>query len=600
MRNSMRVLDRRSQGRARHTLQLGAVPGEETVRALPRCVVLALACLCLAWPGAALETQAIAPSATERSVTFHRDVEPLLQKNCQACHRDGGANYGGMIAPMPLLTYEQTRPWAKSIARQAQAGTMPPWHASEEQSGHFANERRLSDKQVQTLAVWAQTGAERGDAQDAPEQVVWPDLAGWTIGEPDLILEMPEAYFVGDDVEDEYKYFEHKLSELELPEDRWIRAFEFRPGSSAVHHIILNPIGGIAPGSDATVYEKGLGRKLGKGSKLVWEMHYHKEPGQGSGVWDKSRLALKFYDRDDHVSFPIRDAELGNYTFKIPPGAPDYSVSSMHRFSRDSKIISFAPHMHLRGSAAKYEAVFPDGRTQTLLEVPRYDFNWQTTYRYREPLAVPRGTQLTVTTTWDNSAANPSNPDPTQTVRFGEPTTDEMSFGFVEFVHAKPVAAKNRQPAPKQSSRQTRADGREVWTHSELGLEFEIPDGLFEVKETESLVTFTSAMEIPQIDLDAEEVGFALTDEQVGEFMEMALSTFGQDVSVREIGQMELRDGVEATEVVLDWTLDGFPLTSLVAAVQRDQLVTVSVTNMRGTPLAELRQAAQGLRLIGD
>ena len=375
-------------------------------------------------------------SSPER-VTFYKDVLPILQENCQACHRPNGANLGGMVAPMAFTSYQDTRPWAKSIVQKTRSREMPPWDAAPEQHGVFANERTLTDGEIETLVKWVDTGAAKGNPADGPEPIEWPASHGWTIGDPDLVIEMPKRHFVADEVEDQYEYFTHRLTEEQLPEDRWIKAVEFRSGSPVVHHIILDPLGGIAPGSDALVYPEGMGRVLEKGARLTWQMHYHKEPGPGTGVWDQSSVAVKFYENADEVKHPVLGSYLGNMGFRIPAGDPNYSVQSKHTFRKSSKIVAFSPHMHLRGKSAKYEVQYPDGRHEVLLEVPQYDFNWQTTYWFKEPKLMPKGTQLTFTSVWDNSADNPYNPDPTREVTYGEPTTDEMSFGFMDYIAAE-------------------------------------------------------------------------------------------------------------------------------------------------------------------
>jgi len=369
--------------------------------------------------------------------TFYKDVLPILQENCQACHRPNGANLGGMVAPMAFTTYEETRPWAKAIARKTAAKEMPPWHAAPEQHGVFRNERALAEDEIEVFLKWSQTGSAKGDTADAPDLITWPSGEGWTIGEPDLIIDMPERHFVSGDVVDEYQYFSHTLTDEQLPADRWITAVEFRAGSSAVHHIILDPLGGIAPGTDALVYPDGMGVKMNKGTKLTWQMHYHKEPGPGTGVWDQSSVAVKFYPKDVEVKHPVQGSYLGHLAFRIPAGDPNYSVQANHTFKTAAKIVAFSPHMHLRGKSAKYEVTYPDGRQEVLLEVPNYDFNWQTTYWYDETKYMPKGTKLTFTTTWDNSSENPNNPDPEKEVTYGEPTTDEMSFGFMDYIAAE-------------------------------------------------------------------------------------------------------------------------------------------------------------------
>ncbi len=367
--------------------------------------------------------------------TFHKEVSRILQSECQVCHRTNGANLGGMVAPMALVSYEETRPWARAIAKAVMAKDMPPWDASPEQNGHFRNQRTLSQDQIDTLVAWAKAGAPAGDIADAPETKTWSNDGGWLIGEPDLVLTFDEAFFVEDDVEDLYVYMKTTMTKDKLPEDRWIKAVEFRPGSPVVHHIIMPGVGGIAPGNDPNIYREGVGAKLEAGRDLQWQMHYHKEPGEGTGVWDKSQVAFKFYDSADEVTHELFNAGLGSFDWEIPPGAKDVSATAEYTFEHDSKIVSYLPHMHLRGKAARYTAYYPDGTEEVILDVPAYDFNWQTAYEYEEFKKVPAGTRVVFQSWWDNSTDNPHNPDPTVTVRWGEPTTDEMSFGFMAFIN---------------------------------------------------------------------------------------------------------------------------------------------------------------------
>ena len=197
--------------------------------------------------------------------TFYRDILPVLQENCQDCHRPNGANMGGMVAPMAFETYAETRPWAKAMAREVASRGMPPWHASPAQHGLFKNERTLTQSEIDLIVAWAKTGAKRGNPADAPIRVARDTSVDWTIGKPDVIFRFDDPYFVNDDVEDEYVYLETTMTDELLPEDRFIKAIEFRPGSSAVHHIITVPLGGIAPGNEATVYPEGVGALLKKG-----------------------------------------------------------------------------------------------------------------------------------------------------------------------------------------------------------------------------------------------------------------------------------------------------------------------------------------------
>ncbi|HVS16925.1 MAG TPA: alkyl hydroperoxide reductase [Thermoanaerobaculia bacterium] len=371
--------------------------------------------------------------------TFYRDVLPVLQQSCQVCHRANGANLGGMVAPMSFTDYASTRPWAKSIARQVEARTMPPWHAAPEHHGTFVNERTLTDAEVATLVRWAGLGAPAGDPADAPPPLAWPDHGGWSIGEPDLVIDMGEDYLVADDVEDQYITFVTEITPEVLPEPRWVKAVEFRPGSAVVHHIIARPLGGIAPGNDPTVFPDGFGTLLEPGTKVSWQMHYHKEPGAGTAAMDRSSAALRFYPAGYTPEHPMLNDPLAKGDFEIPPGDPAYSATVSTKFERDSLLMGYTPHMHLRGKSARYVARYPDGTEEVLLWVPSYDFNWQTHYAYPPPgKRIPAGTELELTMTWDNSPENPANPDPTETVRFGQPTTAEMMFGFVSYADAEP------------------------------------------------------------------------------------------------------------------------------------------------------------------
>jgi mono/diheme cytochrome c family protein len=369
-----------------------------------------------------------APSAP----TFYKDVLPILQQNCQVCHRAGGADMGGMIAPMSLVTFEETRPWAKSIAKETTARTMPPWHASPVHHGVFDNERTLTEEQIKTIARWAETGAAQGDSADAPPPVQFKVTGGYAFGEPDLIVKMPEPYFIADDVEDLYIDFETTISEKDLPEPRWVQAHQVKAGSDAVHHVISS-LGSLVPGGDPRIYREGYGRLVKPGDKVTFQMHYHKEKGEGTGRWDQTEVGLKFYPAGYQPKYKFDGDPMGNFRFRIPPGDANYSAESEFVFDRDARLVSFMPHMHVRGKAVKITAHYPDGKEELLLDVPKYDFNWQTTYEYKEYKAVPKGTRLHMTAWWDNSAENPNNPDPTKEVRWGKPTTDEMMFAWMRY-----------------------------------------------------------------------------------------------------------------------------------------------------------------------
>ena len=380
-------------------------------------------------------TWAADDDAAPARVTFTKDVLPILQENCQVCHRPSGTNSGGMVAPMAFMNYKETRPWAKSIAKAVETREMPPWDAAPEHAGVFQDERGLTQDEIDTLVRWVKSGAARGNPADAPEPVEWPSNEGWSIGEPDLILSMPEPYFVPADLLDDTKYFAMTLTEEQLPEDRWIKAVEFKPGSEAVHHMIVSPFGGIAPGNAPSVYRDGYSAIVRKGERVIWNMHYHKESGPGTGMWDQSSLGVKFYPIGYEPEHVLTTIPLGPMDFAIPPGDPNYAAGATYTFPKDALISSMMPHMHYRGKAALYELVYPNGDEEVLLSVPRYDFNWQTSYRFIEPKPVPAGTKVKLTGWWDNSEDNPSNPDPTKRVTWGEATHEEMLFGWLSYTN---------------------------------------------------------------------------------------------------------------------------------------------------------------------
>jgi hypothetical protein len=401
--------------------------------------------------------------------TFTRDVAPILYKNCTSCHRPGE------IAPMSLLTYEDARPRAKAIRDQISEGTMPPWHA-DPKVGHFSNERRLTDDDRNTLLRWAAGGAPKGDPKDQPPMPKYTE--GWTIGEPDLVLTLPQEYKVPADGFVEYEYMEVPTN---LKEDRWVQALEVRPGNRAVvHHVIvyartpqperrpaafraaqgmeipagqsggpeetegqkrargqslfppprrLGPsIGGFAPGTSAAVYQPGTAMLLRAGTTLVLQMHY---TPNGTATTDRTRVGIKF------ASVPpkeeLRLTALVNGTLRIPAGAPDYSLSAEMTTTADVTLRQILPHTHLRGKSWEYSVTYPDGRNEVILSVPKYDFNWQTSYVFAEPLKLPKGTTLRAVAHYDNSTANTSNPDPTVEVHWGDQTWEEMMFSSIVY-----------------------------------------------------------------------------------------------------------------------------------------------------------------------
>ncbi len=398
-----------------------------------------------------------AESVNTGKVTFYKDILPILQENCQSCHRSIGMNAGGMVAPMSLTTFKEVRPWAKSIVKQVQAKTMPPWHADEAFHGVFDNERTLSDGAIAAITRWVNTGARPGNPNDAPPDRVWveEESDGWSIGKPDLIISM-EPYFVKDDVEDLNINFETVLTDLELPEDTWVQAIEYKAGSEVVHHICntatapkarsdldeslrSNGLGCIAPGSDARGAKEGYGSFLPKNATIIWGMHYHKEAGPGTGLWDQSQMAFIFNKTPVYHQTQLQIIEGGN-GFEIPPNHPNWMVGAARTFKEPTTILGYLPHMHFRGNAAEYRAFYPDGSNELLLRVPRYDYNWQTLYRYGEPKEVPAGTRVEVTMWYSNTEekSEASGFNFNRAVKYGGPTTDEMMNGWIDFTNTIP------------------------------------------------------------------------------------------------------------------------------------------------------------------
>ncbi|MCH7959690.1 MAG: hypothetical protein IID08_06150 [Candidatus Hydrogenedentes bacterium] len=382
--------------------------------------------------------------------TFTKDVLPILQEHCQKCHREKPINMSGMLAPFSLRTYDEVRPWSKAISKAVSEKYMPPWFATEAFHGVFRNERSLTQDEMDTIIRWVEQGSKRGKRSDAPEPIDFPSR-DWWLGEPDLIVPLPEKIWVSDEVEDWQPMIAVTLTADQLPEDRWIKTIEAQGDSDSVHHIVVytsnehqelrsdtagrfgyGNIGGLAPGAEPSFMQDGYGILLKKGSTLRISMHYHKEPGEGTGSWDQSRIGFFFYEPDEEV-IPINIEPIGRLDFEIPAYAKSHTVSMQHTFDRAFEVLNYLPHMHLRGVAAKYTAIFPDGTSEVVLDVPRYDYNWQLYYQYPEPRTFPAGTTIQVDMTFDNSPENPSNPDPTRNVRFGGKTTDEMALGWMAY-----------------------------------------------------------------------------------------------------------------------------------------------------------------------
>lgn len=427
---------------------------------------------------------AILVPAASASVEFHKDIEPLLQAHCQSCHRPGE------IGPMPLETYSQARPWAKSIRQAVLQHVMPPWQADSSVQ-HYSNDPSLSASEIELIKTWVDAGAPEGDAKLAPAPRRFTD--GWNIGKPDMIVEMPEAYQIPATGTIEYTYI---ILPTNFKQDMWVSAMEVRPSDRAhVHHVVLYdrqadskwlreyPKGvpfvpapragrkerssdgdrlaegsladewlvGYVPGVQPYVLPPDTGFRIRAGADFVLQVHYTTNGTPGA---DQTRIGLVFSKTPPaHRAF-VGAVASGN--FMIPPGDANYSANAEVTVTSDMKLLAAGPHMHLRGKAMEMRAVYPTGESEELFDVPRYDFHWQMMYYFAEPKVLPRGTKLQVKATWDNSPNNPNNPDPTKKVHWGDQSWDEMLLG-IPMLQIAPDADLNKlfdfeEPAPRASA----------------------------------------------------------------------------------------------------------------------------------------------------
>lgn len=403
-------------------------------------------------------------AAFAQAPTFYKDVAPVFEKHCQECHRPGE------IAPMSLLTYQEARPWAKAIKEKVLTHEMPPWFA-DPQVGKFANDRSLSQAEIDTLVHWVDAGAPSGNPKDGPAPLSFTE--GWTIGKPDLILDTGVDFQVPAKGTIDYTYF---VVPTGFTEDKWIKDIEVLPGNrNVVHHIVLyaRPKGsrfeqaampgvpfapvprlidpsqrppqsdrgtlyGInggayemvsvyAPGSIAYRTRPGQARLIPAGADLIFQMHY---TANGKPATDRSKVGIVFAKEPPRER--VVNAFVMNESLRIPPGDGNHRVEAKLTLQREVKLQSMFPHMHLRGKSFAYSATLPGGQPQQLLNVPRYNFNWQLTYDLAQPLTLPAGTLLEATAYYDNSANNRYNPDATKEVYWGDQTWEEMLAGFVD------------------------------------------------------------------------------------------------------------------------------------------------------------------------
>jgi peroxiredoxin len=374
----------------------------------------------------------------EGPVTYTKQVARIMQAKCQVCHRPGE------VGPMSLLTYKDAVAWAGTIREVLQDNRMPPWHA-DPRYGEFANDRRLSATDREALLTWLDHGTPKGDDKDmpAPRQFT----KGWAIGEPDVVIHMPEEYSVPADMPKGGVPYQRFRMKSGFTEDRWVERAETRPGApGVVHHIIIwviapgesffpeNPTNillcGEAPGDMPLVLPTGMAKKIPADSDLIFEMHY-----TPNGIAQKDRSILGLIFAKDPPKYNVRTFPVANDDFRIPAGDNNFKIEQWYRFPRDTFILNFMPHMHVRGKDFKYSVTYPDGKSEVLLSVPRYDFNWQSAYRATKPLLIPKGTTMHCEAHFDNSANNPNNPDATTVVTWGDQTWEEMMIGWMDLAY---------------------------------------------------------------------------------------------------------------------------------------------------------------------
>lgn len=387
--------------------------------------------------------------------SFYKDVLPILQQHCQSCHRPGE------IGPMPLVTYEQTKPWASSIAQRARSRNMPPWFA-DARFGQFSNDPSLSQAEVDTLTAWADAHAPEGDPRDRPPTSSWAD--GWNIPVPDSVLSMPKPVSIPAQGDIEYIY---EIVPTGLTEDKWVQMSEVRPSSrDHVHHAVIYirppdsnwlrgaPVGVpftasslgdeklrhqahstdsdmllvYAPGSSPDHWPEGMAKFIPAHSDLVFQMHY---TSNGHAATDQTSVGIVFAKLMPAQRIFTLQLANDHDTIPIPPNADNYRVEVHGTLPNDATLLSFFPHMHLRGKRFEYNIVHEDGSVETLLRV-NYDFYWQLSYRLAQPRLLKAGTKLQAIAWYDNSRNNTHNPDPDSPVQWGEQTYNEMMVGFFD------------------------------------------------------------------------------------------------------------------------------------------------------------------------
>jgi Ca2+-binding EF-hand superfamily protein/mono/diheme cytochrome c family protein/thiol-disulfide isomerase/thioredoxin len=396
-------------------------------------------------PGCELDVPRPA-TTTATPVTYHRDITRILQQNCVECHHDKG------IAPFALTDADEVTDRAKVIRRVVTTGTMPPWFAAPPAAGQespWVNDRSLSTRDRNDLLSWLDAPQRPlGNPADAPAPLKLPDE--WTIGKPDLVVQLNKPIAIK---ADGFMPYQFTTVETTLTEDKWVQAYEIIPTArEVVHHVIVQvhakgsrfKRGGegedgywaaYVPGNTSHVYPDGVARKLPAGATVSFQIHY---TPNGKATEDQLKMGLVF--AKEPPKFAVHTAAVAGRRLNIPPGEANHVETAQQKVPVDLHVSAFMAHMHVRGKAFKFDVTYPDGRSETLLDIPRYDFNWQLRYEYKEPRTIPKGSTVKITAVYDNSAGNKANPDPTKTVHWGPQTVDEMMLGYIEHFTPMPTA----------------------------------------------------------------------------------------------------------------------------------------------------------------
>jgi hypothetical protein len=376
--------------------------------------------------------------ATVDSISYANEIVPILKERCVSCHMEGG------IAPFAMTNHQMVQGWSPMIREVLYTKRMPPGQIDNEYVHDFRDVAHITVEETQKLVQWIDNGAQNSDGTD-PLAEYKPELVKWAYGEPDLLYKIPAQQIPATGVQD----YRNIALPLNLEEDVWVKAIEFEAGDPTVlHHIIafaygpdgvnqfeiLNQgigLGAYAPGNEVNTYPEDAGFPLKAGGGLMLQLHY---TTSGRETVDESEIALYLWDEKPERT--VLGGSAADLEINIPPFEARHEMVATAKFRKNSYLTMLGPHMHYRGYDANFKLVYPDGRTEEILNVPNYQFNWQKVYDFEEPKYVPEGTEMVFTATFDNSEMNPFNPDPSQTLTWGEQTWQEMFFGFYRYVEA--------------------------------------------------------------------------------------------------------------------------------------------------------------------